>query len=217
LQRDYAATIRQLVPQYDEMVDCAVTELTRFTPTSILDVGAGNGAVTALIASWLPDAHVTALDASAEMARDATQRLAHVGQKLRVVCADIDAYQPNTPLDAIFSNLALHNIPVDRKLALLEQFAAWLHPRGVFVWGDLIRCEDAEQQRRRVEQRRTFALEAGCDPALVELNFRKEGSDDHPQTVKDMHSLAIAAGFHTADTIWTHDTFAILRTTVGSA
>lgn len=210
LQRDYDIKIRQLVPRYDEMVECAVGLLTHEAPLGVLDIGCGTGAITKVIASRLPDAHITGIDASSAMVQEATQRLADLARPVTILRGDIEAFEPTTTFDAAFSNLVLHNVPVDAKARLLEKLASWLRPSGAFVWGDLVRFEAPELRQSAVSARCAFALAAGCDPALVEENFRKESEDDHPLTVETMRTMAVAAGFPSADVVWARDAFAVL-------
>ncbi|NIQ52400.1 MAG: class I SAM-dependent methyltransferase, partial [Gemmatimonadetes bacterium] len=114
--------------------------------------------------------------------------------RLELVQTDILEYGPGEPLDAICTNLVLHNIPPGPKGELLRRLNDWLVPGGVFVWGDLVRQPDATLEARMVAFRERFARDHGCDEALVEENFRKEGTTDHPLTVPDMVRALAAAG-----------------------
>ena len=210
LQQDYDVKIRQLVPRYDEMVECAVGLVVHDTPLSVLDIGAGSGAVTKLIASRVPEAHITALDASHAMVQDATDRLADFAERVTVVQHDLQEFEAHGTFDAAFSNLVLHNVPAAIKPQVLRKLSSWLRPSGVFVWGDLIRFEAPELQQSAVSARCAFALASGCDPALVEENFRKESVDDHPLSVDAMRTMALAAGFASADVVWARDAFVVL-------
>ncbi len=210
LQRDYDTMIRQLVPRYDEMVECAVGLLAHSAPLSVLDIGTGTGTVTKRIASRVPDAHITGVDASPAMVQDATDRLAGVAERVTVLHCDIEDFAPDHTFDAGFSNLVLHNVPTTTKTDLLRNLSSWLHPRAVLVWGDLIRFDAPELQQSAVSARCAFALAAGCDPAFVEENFRKESADDHPLSVDAMRVMALAGGFASADVVWARDGFVVL-------
>ena len=76
---------------------------------SALDVGSGDGKVTAEIASALPRGRVVGLDGSPEMVESA--RAHYDGNKfpnLEFVCMDAQRIELNGRFDIIFSNAALH-------------------------------------------------------------------------------------------------------------
>lgn len=52
------------------------------------------------------------------------------GGRLSVVTADLFAYEPDQPFDAIFSRRAYQGLPLDRREELARRFYRWLQPRG---------------------------------------------------------------------------------------
>ena len=209
LQRDYATRIRQLVPRYDELVQCIVDALCERSPSSVLDIGPGDGSMSRVVLEALPDARLTAVDASPDMAAEAARQLEPFGERATVVRADILQLEPAEPFDAVFSNLVLHNIPFPEKRQLLATIAGWLRDGGLFVWGDLIRHPDPVVQQRLVSERRAFALSEGCPEEIVEWNFRKESGDDYPFTTVKAAEALKRAGFDNMQLVWEHDTFAL--------
>lgn len=93
----------------------------------IVDLGAGTGHLTALLAERWSSAAVVGIDSSAEMVQraDAT----HPGLLWEV--ADIAGWQPDEPLDIIFSNAALHWL--DDHEALFARLSSYLKPGGVLA------------------------------------------------------------------------------------
>lgn len=209
LRDDYSVKIRQLVPKYDEMVECIVQLLRLRAPRRVLDIGAGIGNVTALVLDSVPDVHVTALEISDEMFLAAQTNLEAAADRVRLVHQDIVDFEPDERYDAVFTNLVLHNITPDERRRVLERTHDWLEPGGVFVWSDMICYADERVQEYFVEYRKIFARAAGCPEELVQQNFEKEATEDHPLTVEGTLSEGRAAGFSDAFPVWAHDLFAI--------
>ena len=209
LQRDYATRIRQLVPRYDELVRCIVAALRERSPSTVLDIGSGDGSMSRVVLEALPDARLTAVDASPDMAAEAVRQLEPFGERATVARTDILQFEPDEPFDAVFSNLVLHNIPFPEKRQLLGTIAGRLGEGGLFAWGDLIRHPDPVVQQRLVSERRDFALSQGCPEDIVEWNFRKESGHDYPFTAAKAADALQRAGFARVDLVWEHDTFAL--------
>jgi tRNA (cmo5U34)-methyltransferase len=209
LEADYSIKIRQLVPKYDEMVECIVQLLRLGAPHRVLDIGAGIGNVTAVVLESVPGVRVTALEVSDEMFREAQANLEAAGDSVRLVHQDITDFEPDESYDAVFTNLVLHNIAPGDRRRVLEGVHDWLEPGGTFVWGDYIHHPDERIQQYFVEYRKIFARAAGCPEGLVRQNFEKEATEDHPPSVEDMLNEGRSAGFSHALPVWAHDTFAV--------
>jgi trans-aconitate methyltransferase len=210
LSERYDEKIRQLVPRYDELVDHVLALVAESRPHSVIDIGAGPGTLDAALLVQLPQARVTALDASPAMVAAARAVLEPFGDRAEIVQTDVTQYRPVTRVDAVLSSLVLHNLTPRDRDRLFADVTAWLVPGGTLVWADLVRLPDAAAQREAVTYRRRFALAAGCDPTLVEENFRKEADDDHPMTGALMVATLERCGYVDARSVWAHDTFAVV-------
>ena len=73
-------------------------------PTEIVDLGCGTGNSTALLEQRWPRASLTGIDGSTEMLNQGSQS----GVSAAWHTADISTWRPDTPVDLIFSNAALH-------------------------------------------------------------------------------------------------------------
>lgn len=211
LSDGYDAKIRQLVPKYDEMTTLMVDRIVQRSPHAVLDVGCGIGTLSEQVLDRLPAATVTAVDASPDMIRGAQARLGRFGPRARTVEGDVATSRLDPGFDVVVSSLVLHNLPMSPKQTALRSLVRVLAPRGTFIWADLIRHADSTRQTESVEYRRNFALQAGCDPDLVDVNFRKEATTDSPLTVEEMAHAMAAAGLTAHHVVWTHDTFAMLE------
>jgi trans-aconitate 2-methyltransferase len=105
----------------------AVELLTRVpveSPATVVDLGCGPGNSTRLLANRWPTASIVGLDSSIEMC--ARARTDH--PDLTFVEGDIAHWEPDGPVDVIFSNAALQWIP--DHLALLPRLLGFVAPGG---------------------------------------------------------------------------------------
>jgi SAM-dependent methyltransferase len=93
----------------------------------VLDLGCGTGHLTARIAG--AGAHAEGLDADAAMIDRA--RREHAGTAFRL--ADARTFAVGAPVDAVFSNAALHWVPPQDQGTVLRHVRAALRPGGRFV------------------------------------------------------------------------------------
>jgi trans-aconitate 2-methyltransferase len=95
-------------------------------PRRIVDLGCGNGALTATLAERWPAASVLGIDSSAEMLADAASR--ELPGRLAFQPGSIQEWQPEQPVDLLVSNAALHWVPGHGEL--LGRLVRWLAPGG---------------------------------------------------------------------------------------
>lgn len=93
-------------------------------PAVVYDLGCGAGNVTLLLAERWPAARVTGVDASSEMLAQA----AAAPSAVRWIEADLATWQPDEPVDVLYSNATLHWLP--DHAALLPRLFATLGPGG---------------------------------------------------------------------------------------
>ena len=94
------------------------------SPAEVVDMGCGEGTMTAGLADRWPGAHVTGVDSSPEMLAKASP----VPGRLDFVEGDVAEWAPPGPVDVVVSNAVLHWIP--GHAALLHRWAGWLSPGG---------------------------------------------------------------------------------------
>lgn len=107
-------------------------DLIRSTPACVLDVGAGTGTASAVLARRYRGARVIALDLAHAMLRQARRRAPWFG-RMRCVCGDMERLPlADASVDMIFSNLALQwsNDPG----TVFAEFRRVLRPGGVLLF-----------------------------------------------------------------------------------
>jgi trans-aconitate 2-methyltransferase len=96
------------------------------SPRTVVDLGCGEGALTATLAARWPSASVTGVDSSPEMLAAAATH-AEAG-RVDFVRADVREWQPEGPVDVLVSNAVLHWVPGHPDL--LTRWAGHLAPGG---------------------------------------------------------------------------------------
>ena len=169
-----------------------------------LDLGAGDGALSALMLEIFPTAEAVLVDFSEPMLARVESRLAGRG-RWRVVRGDLsepawlDAL-PDGSYGAAVSSLAIHHLPAERKRALFGETFALLEDGAMFVnldyvsvdgplrglWDEQLVANSLRLERERGGSRSAHQLEHDlCDDA----------DEDRPDPVEDQLQWLREAGF----------------------
>jgi trans-aconitate 2-methyltransferase len=96
------------------------------SPSTVVDLGCGEGSLTASLGRRWPHAQVTGIDSSPEMLA-AAAAVAAPG-RVEFALGDVREWSPPGPLDVVVSNAVLHWVPGHDRL--LTRWAGWLRPGG---------------------------------------------------------------------------------------
>ena len=99
-------------------------------PRTIVDLGCGAGNVTKILGERWPDARITGVDSSPEMLA-AARAAAPADSRYTLVAADLAQWQPDAPVDLVYSNAALHWLP--DHAALFARVSAMVAGGGVLA------------------------------------------------------------------------------------
>jgi tRNA (cmo5U34)-methyltransferase len=148
---DYDRARRQLVPGFDHFYR-AVLESIPFgegQEIRVLDLGAGTGLLSALVAGKFPRARVTLVDLSVEMLRVARRRFAEEQGRFEFRTIDY-ARKPLPPTergyDLVVSALSVHHLTHGDKKELFEKVHHSLAAGGYFVNADQVSGETPEEE-----------------------------------------------------------------------
>jgi cyclopropane fatty-acyl-phospholipid synthase-like methyltransferase len=151
---DYDRRQDVLIPRKDELLD-TIVDFIPFAPKDqlrILDVGAGQGALSERILNKFPRARVCLFDASNEMLNVAEQRLNSFSDRFSTVIGDFNTpdwpKQTHEPFDAIVSAISLHYLKTQCRALFFNTVFSALKVPGCFVNGGAFRSRNAFIQYR---------------------------------------------------------------------
>jgi len=192
----YDRARRKLVPCFDDLYRTAL-ELLPFAPDArfeVLDLGAGTGLLSAMIAEAFPKARLTLFDLTPEMLTIARQRLKPLAKRVRFVTVGFASAASAKSYDAVVSALAIHHLPDSGKRHLFTDIFRYLTPGGVFIDADQVAGETAAIDRRSREMwiKRARELKAGERELAAALERMKQ---DLPATVGQQLAWMRESGF----------------------
>ncbi len=139
---DYLGSERLGIPLAREQLDAMIRVIRAVgcSTSSVLDVGAGDGELAAIVAGQFPVDRITLVDFSRPMLRVAIPRF--TGWDGEVDLIEADLAEPNwqqplpqsvAPYDLVVSRYDIHHLPDERKQALYGELFELLAPGGLFV------------------------------------------------------------------------------------
>ena len=211
---DFDQGIRQLLPNYDEMLD-AVARCVSPQSQRILDLGCGTGGLSMKVLKSCPTAQVVALDYSPRMLEFASDKLETAGyapKQWTGIQADFGDWanhqlEIKDGFDACVSSLAIHHLTDEMKLKLFSRIRESLNPGGVFwnadpVLPDLPALSEAYQSVRE-----EWAAQQGASLAEIRAKTGKStpygySNPDQLATLDAHLQMLKTAGFESVAVPW---------------
>ncbi len=206
----YDAARRALIPPFDRFYGAAIEalELAGEPMGRVLDLGAGTGLLSGMVAAAYPHAELVLVDGAPAMLDRARERLrGHAA--VSYVAADLRDPLPAGPFDAVVSALAIHHLDDHAKRELLGRVLAVLRPGGVLAWAEQVAGPTPDLERRYVERWIARCRASGVDEAAMQESLARQALDLHLPEGPQLGWLA-EAGFTTVDLVFKDERFAVL-------
>jgi tRNA (cmo5U34)-methyltransferase len=191
----YDADRRVLIPCFDAFYGTAAeaAALGRTGPVRVLDLGAGTGLLSGVLAGALPDTTFVLLDEAPAMLARAAERLAPLGDRVSTVVGDLRDPLPEGPFDVVASALAIHHLTDEGKAELYGRAAEVLAPGGVLVNAEQVAGPTPALDQHFRDRWRIHCREAGAtEETLAAADARM--AIDIPASVPAQLEMLDAAG-----------------------
>lgn len=200
----YDSEIRRFVLGYEAMLDEVVELLVRLRsasgPLSILDLGAGTGALSARIATRLPHARITLLDADAEMLEQARSRLGDSGG-IEYLHGSFGDELPS--VDVAVASLSLHHVhDPEAKREVYANIQKALAPGGFLVSADATIPRDRALAASVRERWAQHLVQNGDTLEQAHGRFAEWAKEDRYFSIEEELGMLRAAGFASAEIVW---------------
>ncbi|MCE1274504.1 MAG: class I SAM-dependent methyltransferase [Chlorobiales bacterium] len=206
----YDALRRKLIPCYDDfygaVLDCL--DFSREQPLRVLDLGAGTGLLSEMVAAAYPAARITLVDLAGNMLDQARLRLGVCGDRFVYDCSDYAKTLPDGPFDVIMSALSIHHLDAADKCRLFGRCYERLDIGGLFVNADQARGETPAIDRRCRERwvREVRRLGVSEDELAQAFERMKE---DRMSTLSFQTEALQEAGFSEVNCWYRNDSFVV--------
>ena len=170
----------------------------------VLDIGAGQGSVAALVLDAFPNATAVGLDVSEPMRAIAAERMAAYGDRFGYHIGDfVDGALPADlagPFDVAVSSRAIHHLPADAKQRLYRAVFAALNPGGAIFNLDSVAPADAALRGRY--RTAEAVLRGRPAPNTWEAGSRPASAGHYYEPLDEHLGFLSAAGFTQVDCAW---------------
>jgi len=192
---NYTEDMIRCVPFYQSLLNCFVKHLDQdFVPNRILDLGCGNGNVTAKLIEEFPDAEYTLLDASDQMLKICENRFQ--GTNIMTIESYFQDYTfPSDYFDMVVAGFSIHHCEDNEKMDLMCKVHESLTRRGVFMCSDLMIDRDANAHKGLIKKWKEFVYSSFPDGEKWQWLMDHYNKFDHPSGISEQRAWLDRIGF----------------------
>ena len=207
--QDYDRTRPQYIPCFDEFYSTAL-ELIPYNSQAnikVLDIGAGTGLLSGLVAAAFPNAVITLADISDEMLSKARERF-NSNPSIEYSLLDFI----NAPIigkyDVVVSALALHHTPQEKLKGVFQKIFEALENGGHFINADQTLGTTPENEEKYAQAWLNGVKAKGCTDRDIEIAIERMRADK-TVTLQDQLNWMREVGFVQVDCWYKNYRFAV--------
>jgi tRNA (cmo5U34)-methyltransferase len=207
---DYDRARRQLVPGLDGFYGAALESVPfrQDAQIQVLDLGAGTGLLSSMVAGRFPRSRVTLVDLSVEMLRVARRRLSEGNGRFEFRNMDYARKPLPRGYDLVVSALSIHHLTHGDKKELFEKVHDSLAEGGYFVNADQVQGETLEEETSYREWWLRRVREAGVSEGDLAAALSRMRADRNASLRAQLEWLA-ETGFESVRCAYTDHRFAV--------
>ena len=209
--RDYDRARRQLVPQFDELYGAVLESIPYGAADAfrVLDLGAGTGLLSAVVAEAYPNARLTLVDFSPRMLEETLRRLAsYEAGRFDFSVLDYAKEPLRGEYEVVVSALSIHHLEDEEKRRVFGKVHGVLVAGSIFVNEDQVLAPSPEIEKRYHEWWVRNARERGVSEEHLAASLERIKQDKNATLEAQMAWLG-EAGFEAVDCPYKNRRFAV--------
>lgn len=209
--QEFDATIRRLIPYYEQMVNALVLTLpfNQSQPIHVIDLGCGTGTIARRIKDIYPQSKITCVDIAEKMLQIAQIKLSD-SRDINYHLANLEDYEFDSTYDVAVSSLALHHLVSDAdKIKFYKKVYACLNSGGIFYNADVVLGSSTHLQKRYMEKWREYMLLQVSVEEIDQKWMPQHDDEDHPSVLASQLDWLRDIGFTEVDVVWKYFNFAV--------
>ncbi len=202
----YDAWVRMALPGFDDLFSAALRVLPfePGAPLRVLDLGAGTGLFSSVVARRFARARFKLMDLAEEMLAVARLRFEAEAGRFEYSVADIRAISARGEYDLVVSSLAIHHLEHAEKQALFRQVFAALRRPGVFLNLDQIQAPTPALREHYWAVWLEHVRAQGATEDQIQRSIARRQAYDRDAPLADQLAWLKDAGFAEVDILYKH-------------